>query len=70
LNLNALAIGFGLENTEYEPEQFPGLIYRPTGLNCVFLIFGSGRIVITGCRTVQEAEQGFSELKSAIEATL
>ena len=26
LNLNALAIGLGLESTEYEPEQFPGLI--------------------------------------------
>lgn len=24
LNLNALAIGFGLEKTEYKPEQFPG----------------------------------------------
>lgn len=28
LNLNAFAIGFGLENIEYEPEQFPGLVYR------------------------------------------
>lgn len=27
LNLNALAIGLGLEKTEYEPEQFLGLIY-------------------------------------------
>jgi hypothetical protein len=28
LNLNALAIGLGLENIEYEPEKFPGLIYQ------------------------------------------
>jgi len=28
LNLNAIAIGLGLENIEYEPEQFPGLVYR------------------------------------------
>jgi len=28
LNLNAIAIGLGLENVEYEPEQFPGLVYR------------------------------------------
>jgi transcription initiation factor TFIID TATA-box-binding protein len=36
-NLNALAIGLGLENTEYEPEQFPGLIYRPESHDCVVL---------------------------------
>ena len=28
LNLNAIAIGLGLESVEYEPEQFPGLVYR------------------------------------------
>jgi transcription initiation factor TFIID TATA-box-binding protein len=28
LNLNEVAMGLGLENTEYEPEQFPGLVYR------------------------------------------
>ena len=28
LNLNAIALGLGLENIEYEPEQFPGLVYR------------------------------------------
>lgn len=28
LNLNAIAIGLWLENIGYEPEQFPGLVYR------------------------------------------
>ncbi len=28
LNLNEVAMGLGLENIEYEPEQFPGLVYR------------------------------------------
>lgn len=28
-NLNAVVIQLGLDRTEYEPEQFPGLIYRP-----------------------------------------
>ena len=31
LNLNAIAIGLGLESIEYEPEQFPGLVYRLGG---------------------------------------
>jgi len=48
VSLNALTIALGLENTEYEPEQFPGLIYRPADYQAVLLIFTSGKTVITG----------------------
>lgn len=70
LNLNALAIALGLEKTEYEPEQFPGLIYRPEDATVVLLAFGSGKVVITGARSVQEAERGFQDLKNKIQALL
>jgi transcription initiation factor TFIID TATA-box-binding protein len=63
LNLNALAIGLGLERTEYEPEQFPGLIYRPEGYDGVVLLFATGSVVITGSRSVDSAEQIFTDLK-------
>jgi transcription initiation factor TFIID TATA-box-binding protein len=63
LNLNVVAIGLGLERTEYEPEQFPGLIYRPEGYNGVVLLFATGRVVITGCQSVDAAEQIFTDLK-------
>ena len=57
LNLNAIAIGLGLESIEYEPEQFPGLVYRMDDPDVVILLFGSGKIVITGGkRTVDAAE--------------
>jgi transcription initiation factor TFIID TATA-box-binding protein len=49
LNLNALAIGLGLEHVEYDPAQFPGLIYRLPDKRAVILLFGSGQVVITGC---------------------
>lgn len=67
LNLNALAIGLGLERTEYEPEQFPGLIYRPEGYNGVMLLFATGRVVITGCKSVETTKEMFSNLKEDIE---
>jgi len=38
LNLNAIAIGLGLENIEYEPEQFPGLVYRLSEPKVVVLV--------------------------------
>ena len=56
LNLNALAIGLGLEDVEYEPEQFPGLVYRLDEPNVVVLMFGSGKVVITGAKEVEDAE--------------
>ena len=66
LNLNALAIGLGLENTEYEPEQFPGLIYRPSGADSVVLLFASGRVVITGSPDLDAAEQTFAALQDEV----
>ncbi|MFB9826219.1 TATA-box-binding protein [Halobaculum roseum] len=56
LNLNAIAIGLGLENIEYEPEQFPGLVYRIDEPDVVALLFGSGKLVITGGTEPADAE--------------
>ncbi|WP_313692907.1 TATA-box-binding protein [Halorarum halobium] len=56
LNLNAIAIGLGLENIEYEPEQFPGLVYRLGEPDVVALLFGSGKLVITGGKEPSDAE--------------
>jgi transcription initiation factor TFIID TATA-box-binding protein len=39
---------YALGRTMYEPEQFPGLIYRVSDPKVVFLIFASGKIVCTG----------------------
>ncbi|WP_227376300.1 TATA-box-binding protein [Haladaptatus halobius] len=66
LNLNALAIGLGLEQVEYEPEQFPGLIYRLDDPSVVILLFGSGKLVITGAATRQEAEAGVDQVRTRL----
>ncbi|PWV37291.1 MAG: TATA-box-binding protein [Desulfurococcaceae archaeon] len=46
-----------LENTMYEPEQFPGLILRLTEPRVVLLIFSSGKMVITGAKSEEEVEK-------------
>lgn len=66
VNLNALAIKLGLERTEYEPEQFPGLIYRPANHNAVVLIFATGKVVITGAKNPEEAEAVFETVKQEV----
>jgi transcription initiation factor TFIID TATA-box-binding protein len=45
-----------LENIEYEPEQFPGLVYRMSSPKVVVLLFGSGKLVITGGKKPEDAE--------------
>lgn len=67
-NLNTLAIGLGLEYTEYEPEQFPGLVFRPDGHSVVILIFPSGKVVVTGAKDIDSAEEAFQSLKEDLDA--
>lgn len=49
LNLNNLAMK--LDNTEYEPEQFPGLVYKLMEAKATFLLFSNGKIVCTGTKS-------------------
>jgi len=53
-NLNLDKIAFNLVNSEYEPEQFPGLVYRMKDPKVAFLLFGSGKVVCTGARSVKD----------------
>ena len=60
LNLNTLAIK--LPNTEYEPEQFPGLVHKLRGTKATFLLFTNGKIVCTGTKTEEEVYQALGKL--------
>ena len=64
LNLNRIA--FELVGTEYEPEQFPGLVYRLEEPEVVFLLFSSGNLVCTGGRTYDDVRNGINTLKENI----
>src|SRR5208283_1282446 len=67
LNLNAIAIGLGLENIEYEPEQFPGLVYRIDEPKVVVLIFSSGKLVVTGGKSPQDCEKGVKVVRQQLD---
>ncbi len=60
LNLNKLAME--LENTEYEPEQFPGLVYKLAGTRATFLLFSNGKIVCTGTRSEANLKEALDKL--------
>ena len=60
LNLNSLAMK--LENTEYEPEQFPGLVYKLPGTRATFLLFSNGKIVCPGTRSETKLREAVAKL--------
>lgn len=66
LNLTNLTIALGLENIEYEPEQFPGLVYRVRDPKVVCLLFGSGKMVITGAKNEGDIERAVEGVVRAI----
>ena len=68
LNLNFL--GLKLPNTEYEPEQFPGLVHKLRGPRATFLLFSNGKIVCTGTRTEQEVHEATDMLIVNLEKLL
>jgi len=63
-NMNEVAVGLGLENVEYEPEQFPGLVYRVSGLDfkVAILLFSSGRIVCAGAKKIEDVSEAIGKL--------
>lgn len=70
INLSALSVGLGLESTEYEPEQFPGLVYRPSEFPAVLLVFANGKVVITGAADIETADDAFEYLQSQVDTIL
>ena len=60
LNLNTLAMK--LENTEYEPEQFPGLVYKLAAAKATFLLFSNGKVVCTGTKSEKEVHIALDKL--------
>lgn len=65
--LNLEHIAYNLENAEYEPEQFPGLVYRISDPRVAFLLFGTGKIICTGARKIEEIHAALDKFKASLE---
>ncbi|MBU2104261.1 MAG: TATA-box-binding protein [Nanoarchaeota archaeon] len=68
LNLNFLAIE--MDNTEYEPEQFPGLVYKLVEPTATFLLFSNGKLVCTGTKNKAQLEDSMKQLLKNVKQAL
>ncbi|NAZ31564.1 MAG: TATA-box-binding protein, partial [Acidilobus sp.] len=70
-NLNVLVdlekAAFVLPHSMYEPEQFPGLIYRMEKPRVVLLIFSSGKMVITGAKRENEVFEAVNNIYNILK---
>jgi transcription initiation factor TFIID TATA-box-binding protein len=65
-NLQLISKELPLEKIDYEPNKFPGLIYRMDDIGASFLIFSSGKIICTGVKTTEEATNGIKMMEEKI----
>lgn len=65
--LNLDRIAFTLDNAEFEPEQFPGLVYRMAEPKVVFLLFRSGRIICTGAKNIDDVHKAIRKLQIGLK---
>lgn len=65
ISLSRIVVALQMENVEYEPEQFPGVIYR--GKKGTALIFSSGKVILAGCRDVDSMEMLSAEIRRIVD---
>ncbi|MCX6699174.1 MAG: TATA-box-binding protein [Methanomicrobiales archaeon] len=62
ISLARVIATFTYEKIEYEPEQFPGLVFRIAEPKIVILIFSSGKIVLTGGTNIEDVKSAIDQL--------
>ncbi len=70
INLNRVVATLSLEAIEYEPEQFPGLVYRIKDPKIVALLFSSGKIILTGGKNLDDVRRGLDFLEESLKDVL
>lgn len=56
------------ENVEYNPGEFPGVIYRMNEPSTVFLIFATGKIVCTGFKKIEDITIAMNNIEDKLSS--
>ena len=51
----------------YEPDQFPGAVYRMQEPKVTFLIFSSGKLVCSGAKTEEDVYKAVKKIRNILE---
>jgi transcription initiation factor TFIID TATA-box-binding protein len=68
LHLASISKGLTLEHVSYEPEEFPGLVYKMDDLGVILLLFSSGKIVCTGAKNMEDSSKAIEFMKEKLSS--
>ena len=66
MKLSSISERLTLDKVDFEPKQFPGLIYRMDDIGALVLLFSSGKIVCTGANNLENAINAIEILKEKL----
>lgn len=69
LNINKVVCALPFEKVEYEPEQFPGMVYRVEEPPAVLLLFATGKVVCTGVKHMDDIQKAMNVIVKELELT-
>ena len=58
---------YKLDRIMYEPEQFPGAVYRMTDPQVVFLVFSAGKLVCVGAKKEEQVYEAVDKIQKLLE---
>ncbi len=67
VDLDLYSIARELDNVEYEPEQFPGAIFKLEEPKTSLLLFKNGKIICAGAKSEEEIEKAIKKAFKAIK---
>jgi transcription initiation factor TFIID TATA-box-binding protein len=63
--IEKLVANMDAKKSSFEPEQFPALIYKDWGVS--FLVFSTGKVVITGSKSMEQAEDAMGKFRQLLK---
>ena len=66
LDLDLYSIAFKVYDVEYEPEQFPGAIFKMKEPRSSLLLFKNGKIICTGCKNEKEVQTAVNKTQKML----
>jgi transcription initiation factor TFIID TATA-box-binding protein len=68
IEINLKQATLALDGADYDPERFPGLVYRLSDPKVAILLFGSGKLVITGGRKLEDAANAVDRIVKELKS--
>jgi len=68
MHLSSISKGLLLQHVDYQPDKFPGLIYKIEEHGATLLLFDSGKLVCTGTKSIEDATSAIEMMKEKLSS--